>query len=325
MSLGQVLRVLRVEHATEIMNKSHFFGIIFLVACGSTDPAGSGGAGATGASSGAGGAAMSRAGGGGTTSGSAGESATSAGDANSAGSAGTAAGGLTAGGAAASSGNGGGGAIAGSGGAADPASSSVLFVGGDSPMVGVDLQLHHVLQGLNLQIEDVRETATPAQAAGKRLVVFSYSMASTSFKAEDWASLPVPIIVLEHYLLPRLGMTTKDAHGFHDAVTQIELTSDDAVFTAGLPRGKVTVYAQVGEFFWGIPAPSALTIATVVGTPTQPVTFGYTAGSMMAGLVAPARRVQVFVAVHAPPANPTQFLSVDGLKLFGGAAAWAIQ
>jgi hypothetical protein len=307
--------------------------------CGASG-AGSAASGASGASSSAGGAQMSNAGGGGAASGDTGRggSAASGGGSSSlsgAGSSGStsstggsaAVGGASAAGAGTgdhTAGTGGAAGTAGATGAAGAASDSVLFVGGDSPMVGVDLQLHQVLQGMKLQVEDARETAVPTQAIGKRLVVFSYSMASSSFKAEDWASLPVPIIVLEHYLLPRLGMTKTDDHGYHDAATQIEITSDDPVFTAGMPKGKVTVYAQVGEFFWGIPAPSAVTIATVVGTPTQPVTFGYTAGSLMASMVAPARRVQVFVAVHAPPANPAQFLNADGMKLFGGAAAWAI-
>ncbi len=192
------------------------------------------------------------------------------------------------------------------------------------PRVGVDLQLHQVLTKLNLQVEDARETALPAQATGKRLVVFSYSMSSGDFKAEDWAGLTVPIIVLEHYLLPRLNMTTAQGHGFEEPVTDLELTGDDPMFAAGVAKGKVTVYSQTGEFFWGVPAAGALTIATVVGKPTEPVTFGYSAGSMMVGRVAPAKRVQVFVAVHAPPPNPTQLLNENGLQLFGGAVTWAI-
>ncbi len=201
----------------------------------------------------------------------------------------------------------------------------VLYVAGEMPMVGVDLQLHQVLKDLKLQVEDVRETATPTQASGKRLVIFSYSMASSKFKAEDWAGLAVPIIVLEHYLLPRLGMTTEANHGFHDGVTQLALVSDDPLMAAGMPKGNVTVYSKTGEFFWGIPSAQAVTIATVVGSAAEPVTFGYAAGSMMAGRVAPARRIQAFVAVHAPPPDPTELLTAEGLELFGGCVAWAIQ
>ncbi len=200
----------------------------------------------------------------------------------------------------------------------------MLYVAGVMPRVGVDLQLHQVLAKLNLQVEDVRETALPAQAAGKRLVVFSYSMSSAEFKAEDWANLPVPIVVLEHYLLPRLSMTTAQGHGFEEPVTDLEITGDDPLFAAGLAKGKVTVYAQTGEFFWGVPAAGALTIATVLGKPAEPVTFGYLPGSQMVGRIAPAKRVQVFAAVHAPPPNPAPFLTESGLKLFGGAVSWAI-
>jgi hypothetical protein len=242
------------------------------------------------------------------------------------GSAGVAGAGGAGGAGGAAAGAGGGGGATGADCVSSPAGcGSVLYVAGESPMVGVDLQLHQVLKSLQLQVEDVRETATPAQATGKRAVVFSYSMASTELKAEDWASLPVPIIVLEHYLLPRLGMTTEANHGFHEPVTQLALVSDDPLMAAGFPKGNVTVYSKTGEFFWGIPTAQAVTIATVVGTPARAVTFGYPAGSMMAGRVAPARRVQAFVAVHAPPPNPTEMLTADGLKLFGGCVSWAIQ
>jgi hypothetical protein len=202
----------------------------------------------------------------------------------------------------------------------------VLYIGGEMPMVGIDLQLHQLLKEMGFQVEDVRENAaTLANANGKQLIVLSCSMKSTDFKAEEWARLPVPMIVFEHFILPGLGMTKLEDHGYKLGQTDITITSDDPVFTAGFPKGNVTVYGQTGEFFWGIPGPGAIIIATVVDRPNQPVTFGYPTGSMMVGMVAPARRVQIFVAVHAPPANPTQFLNANGLRLFGGAVAWALK
>jgi hypothetical protein len=201
----------------------------------------------------------------------------------------------------------------------------VLFVAGEMPMVGVDLQIHELLKTKNIEVEDVRETVAPASAQGKGLIIVSYSVLSTTFKAADFADLPVPLMVLEHFLLPDLGMTSVDGHGFEPDVTQITLTSHDPTLTAGLPAGDVTVYSQVGEFFWGVPSAAAITVATVKGNPTRAVTFAYPAGAMMFGRVAPAKRMQFFAAVHAPPPNPQPFLNEQGLALLGAAIDWCLQ
>ena len=208
---------------------------------------------------------------------------------------------------------------------ATKANRKVLFVGGEMPMVGVDLQIHDLLKTKNIEVEDARETVSPASAQGKGLIIISYSVLSTTFKATDFADLPVPIMVLEHFLLPELGMTSADGHGFEPDVTQITLTSRDATLSAGLPAGDVTVYSMVGEFFWGMPSAAAITVATVKGNPARAVTFAYPAGAMMVGRVAPAKRMQFFVAVHAPPPNPQTFLNAQGLALLGGAVEWCLQ
>jgi hypothetical protein len=205
------------------------------------------------------------------------------------------------------------------------AGGKVLMIAGEMPMVGVDGQIHQVLEAKNLEVEDVRyDLASPANLAGKQLVVLSYSLLSSNFKAADFADAPVPIIVMEHNLLPDLGMTAAADHGFQTGVTQITIVSNDPILTAGL-SGDVTVYSRVGEFFWGVPGPGALGIATIKGNPARVVTFAYPAGAMMVGRSAPAKRVQIFVAVHAPPPNPTEFLNADGLKLVGAAVDWSIR
>jgi len=201
----------------------------------------------------------------------------------------------------------------------------VLFVAGEMPMVGVDLQIHDLLKTKGIEVEDVRETVSPARADGKGLVIISYSVLSTNFNAADFADLPVPLMVMEHFLLPDLGMTSSDGHGYEPDVTQISLTSRDPMLSGGLPTGDATVYSQVGEVFWGIPSPTAITVATVKGNPMHAVTFGYPAGAMMIGRVAKAKRMQFFVAVHAPPPNPQPFLNANGLALLGGAIDWCLQ
>jgi hypothetical protein len=203
------------------------------------------------------------------------------------------------------------------------AGGKVLYIAGESPMVGTDAQIHMALKARGLEVRDVRETATPADAEGAKLIIMSYSMLSTDFKAEAWADVPVPIMVLEHFLLPRLGMTT--SNGFQQGLSALTIVSDDPLLTAGL-TGDVTVYTSAGkEMFWGVPGPGAIKVATAKGNAGRFVYFAYPAGAMMPARTAPAKRMQFFVASHAPPPVNDQILNADGLKLLGGAIDWLIK
>jgi hypothetical protein len=195
----------------------------------------------------------------------------------------------------------------------------------DGVTVGTDLQIRDALRARNLAVTEMAEAdVTPAAAMGKRLVVLSYSMLSTKFKA-DLADVPVPVIVMEHKVLPALGMTATDGHGFQEKVTDITLTSTDPALTAGLPAGDLTVYGKVQEVFWGVPGPGAIKVATVKGNPQRVTYFAYPAGATMVGRTAPAKRMQFFFAAHSPPPVPAVFLNDSGLKLLGAAIDWCLR
>jgi hypothetical protein len=190
----------------------------------------------------------------------------------------------------------------------------VLYVAGAMPRVGTDKQIHDLLEARHLHVVDVRENATPEQARGKRLVVMSYSMQSTEFAAEAFADLPVPIIVLEHEVLPRLGMTAASGHGYQFGGVLTTDAGDLGVYTA---RGK--------EMFWGVPGPAALRLAHVQGNPERWVYFGYAAGAPMVGRPAPARRMLFFAASHAPPPVADEILNAQGLAMLADAIDWSLQ
>ena len=63
-------------------------------------------------------------------------------------------------------------------------------------------------------------------------------------------------------------------------------------------------------------------MATAKGNAGRFVYFAYPAGAMMPARTAPAKRMQFFVASHAPPPVNDQILNADGLKLLGGAIDW---
>src|SRR4051794_41136837 len=76
-----------------------------------------------------------------------------------------------------------------------------LMVVGTIPLVGTDAVIRDALAARHLQVQEVLESqATPKDAEGKRLVILSCSMQSTKL-ATNFADAPVPVIVLEHFLL----------------------------------------------------------------------------------------------------------------------------
>jgi hypothetical protein len=207
-----------------------------------------------------------------------------------------------------------------------PGGGKALMVVGTIPLVGTDVVIRDALAARNVQVQEVLETqATPRDAEGKRLVVLSCSMQSTRL-ATTFADAPVPVIVLEHFLLDKLGMTAEGAgHGFQNKVTALALTGSDPTLTGGLPAGDLTVYQRVGEMFWGVPGPGAIKLATVQGNPERVLYFAYPAGAMMVARPAPAKRLHFFFAVHAPPPVTDLYLNDNGLKLLGGALDWSLQ
>jgi hypothetical protein len=209
-----------------------------------------------------------------------------------------------------------------------PAGGRALMVVGTIPLVGTDAVIRDALAARGVGVDEVLEAkATASDAAGKRLVILSFSMQSTRFAAAaSYRDVPVPIIVLEHFLLDDLGMTTDGpGHGFQNKVTALALTGTDPVLTAGLPAGEVTVYRRVGEMFWGVPGPGAVRVATVQGNPERVLYFAYPAGAMMVSQPAPAKRLHFFFAVHAPPPVTDLYLNDAGLKLLGGAIDWSLR
>jgi hypothetical protein len=208
------------------------------------------------------------------------------------------------------------------------AGGTALMVVGTVPLVGTDVQIRDALAARGLQVQEVREAeATAADAAGKRVVVLSCSMKSTDFAARtSFGDLTAAIIVLEHFLLPPLGMTTDSGHGFQQGLTQLTIVGQDPILTAGFPTGDLTVYARTQEMFWGTPGPGAIKIATAKGHPDRWVLFGYPAGVALAdGKLAPGRRLHFFFAVHAPPPVTETYLNDNGLKLLGAAIDWSLQ
>ena len=213
----------------------------------------------------------------------------------------------------------------GSNGGSDQAPASgggeALLVVGQVPLIGSDIQISEALVAKGLKVEPVLDSkSTTANATGKQLVVLSYSVDSEEVTTK-FVDVPAAIIVMEHVLLQPLGMTDS-AHGWVKPATQITITAGDSPLTAGLPPGDVTVFSRPGSVFWGVPSAAAIKAASVKGNAGRSVLFAYPKGAMMAGKVAPGKRLNFFLGAHLVP---EQFLNETGIKLLGASIAWSIE
>jgi hypothetical protein len=130
----------------------------------------------------------------------------------------------------------------------------------------------------------------------------------------------IPVICLEPFLYDEMAMTGSNPtdQGFAPAQTQIGIVAPGHALAAGL-TGTVTVLSQAHSIGFGGPSPVAMRVATVVGQPGQFAAFAYTAGAMMVGRTAPARRVGWF-ALHTAFAS----LNGEGVRMFDAAIDWAM-
>ena len=70
---------------------------------------------------------------------------------------------------------------------------------------------------------------------------------------------------------------------------------------------------------WGVPNANAIRVASLVGQSARVAVLGYETGQRMPELVAPARRVGLFLSDQS-----ASVLSNEGFALFDAAIAWAL-
>ena len=196
-----------------------------------------------------------------------------------------------------------------------------LLVVGAIPLIGDDVQINKELLARGLKVEPALDSkVTVADTMGKQLVVLSYSLDSKRNFHQNFADVPVPIIVMEHGLLASLGMA--NMHRWAEPAQAITIMAADSPLAAGFPAGDVTIYGKSGEMFWGVPSNDAIKVAIAKGKPDWWVIFAYDKGKMMISKPAPARRLQFFMGAHLVP---DMFMNANGLKLLDAAIDWCVK
>jgi hypothetical protein len=201
-----------------------------------------------------------------------------------------------------------------------PPGKSALLVVANAAAVGAgDVAVRARLEGLGYSVVVRSESVAASEASGKDVVVISSTVASGSVNTKFRASA-VPVVTWEHALLDDMGMTGVTGNtdfGFLDGQSSLRVLVPAHPLAAGL-SGTPVVASSPQSFTWGRPGAAAVNVAAMSGNSTRSGVFGYTTGSAMFGLSAPARRVGLFLSHNG--ASP---LTADGAKLFDAAIRWA--
>ena len=210
---------------------------------------------------------------------------------------------------------------------AHTSSGAALLVVGQIPLRAGDAALVARLTALGLPPTSRRaEDLTAADLADKQLIVIS-STAAPGALAPWLSGLTAPVLTLEPFALPALGMTDPGPGSFGVLGNQTTLVVEPAApheLAAGEARSTV-ITALPGNTGWGIPRPGAVVIARTPGaTASSGVAaaslFGYERGAALAGgSTASARRVALLADADALPG-----LTEDGAALLSAAVHWAI-
>ncbi|HYY56657.1 MAG TPA: Ig-like domain-containing protein [Pyrinomonadaceae bacterium] len=196
--------------------------------------------------------------------------------------------------------------------------SPALLVAGSTTLNSSDSAIKARLEALNYIVTVKDGTATSADANGKAVVVISSTVTPTAVGTK-FRDVTVPVVLWESGLFYNMGMTTKTSSNFGTTTgqTQVKITNAAHQMAAGL-SGTVAVVTASGTFTWGKPNANASSVATLASDTSRIVVFGYNKSAAMPGLVAPARRVGLFMF----DTTAATFNS-NGGNLFDAAIKWA--
>ncbi len=192
----------------------------------------------------------------------------------------------------------------------------ILFVTGTPVPNAEDAALKLRMENLGYNVTVIDDGAVVLNdAIGKDLLVISSS--SSPAIGSTFSLCEVPILCWGGSIYPSLGMTGATAavdYGITTGATNVTISNPADSLAAGL-SGTVALTSAPTDHAWGIPLPSAQTVAEIAGVPGKAGIFSYEMDAGLLGLIAPSRRVAF------PLANGAT-LGTDGYLLFDAAVKW---
>jgi hypothetical protein len=190
---------------------------------------------------------------------------------------------------------------------------TALLVTNESTLSAGNQALQSRLVSLGYSVT-TRLDSAPVDYTGMDVVVFG-SITGGNINGK-YANPPIGVVSVDSWT--HFGLGT--AIGFQNTVTTLQVTNTAHPLSGGLSNGNHVVYNTPGYLVWSTNhnTATAITIATNPGQPTQPIVFGYEAGSMMVNHYATTRHVGM--GLHK---DVRANMSAAGWTLFDAAVAWA--
>jgi hypothetical protein len=197
----------------------------------------------------------------------------------------------------------------------------VLFVVGENDLRAGDLSIKNHLGNRGFNVITREDTIVKSEdASGKDLVILSESARSREVGTK-FRDASVPVICLEPWLFSNLGMTgqtKKVDFGRKSRQKKILIINPDHPLCASCSK-EVQVCSKSFFMGWGVPGENAIAVAGLSSDPHKCIIFAYDAGAEMPGLIAPARRVGLFLF-----RNTANSFTSEGWALFDSAVDWSI-
>lgn len=198
----------------------------------------------------------------------------------------------------------------------------ILYVAGDKNPKAADKAIieHLKNRGFTVHVKE-DETAQPSDADNKDLIFISESVLAMKVNTK-FRDVAIPIICSEPWLYDDFGMTggIKFKDFGRKAKQKTICITDTSHPMSGALSGVIKVSSKTNYFGWGIPGRNAIRVACLNKNDHKYVIFGYPAGVVMPGLVAPGKRVGVFMF-----RNSGSCLTADGWCLFDAVVDWTME
>jgi hypothetical protein len=194
---------------------------------------------------------------------------------------------------------------------------ALLVVGGNINDIGRgDERLLDILTALDFTVVLTDDNDDIEDAPDAGLVVISQS-ADAAAVAGTYRTFASPVLVMNSALFDDMRMTGGGQSLGTTNAREVEIKSPEHPLAAGL-AGRVAIGAANSALSWGVPAQTAVVVATLTDQANRATVFGYEEAATMAqNQKAPARRVGFFAGNGL-----TDRLSAEGTKLFQAAATW---
>jgi len=197
----------------------------------------------------------------------------------------------------------------------------ILLVVGQKDLRAGDLSITNHLENRGFDVVIQEDTIAKSEnASGKDLVILSESARSREVGAK-FRDVAVPVICSEPWLFSHLGMTgqaKKVDFGRKSRQKKVLIINPDHPLCASCSK-EVQVCSKSFFMGWGVPGENAIAVAGLARDPHKCTIFAYDAGVEMPGLVAPSKRVGLFLF-----RNTANSFTPDGWALFDSAVDWSI-